>query len=515
MVLLLILGCLERTEEGTRPLDERFSVLPEGVGAEVGSAGMALPFADHTGDKVLLSGVVTAEGADPVDLDFRAPSSEEESGMVSLGKLTLGAPGPWELEVPVSFGELKIEAFQDVGNNGPTVEDPYAWLSVDVAEDPVAEINLDLEVGALARARAEASAGSDPFADHTGKWVVVSGILQATADYPIQLDVRSMETLAVLGKWAASQPGEFSMKVPANLGALQFQVFQDVDDDGPSDADPFGVAEVEVGASDVSFGTLALVKGGKLLLAEQMGHTEQGEKGGEVFPFADHDGPWTQINAVVTSDQGGSVTVDLRVPDASKPGGNRRLGGVTWEGPGQRKLDVPAGLGVLILEAYQDPGADGPSDLDPYFMGEVVVGTEPLSLEVPLLAGTRGQPGMGAQSGGGGSVFAGVGKDGIQISGEIRLEEGLELGGLLDLDVFSSDAEAPGGRRYLWKLKVPPGPFSFRVPRTVSALELEAFLDSDADGPTPGDAFGACTCNPLKLDGTDVSGIEVLVVAGN
>jgi hypothetical protein len=478
---------------------------------------MALPFADHTGDKVLLSGTVTAEGEGPVDLDFRAPSAEDESGKVSLGKLTLGGPGPWELEVPVGFGELMIEAFQDVGNNGPTVDDPYAWLSVEVAGGPVAGIDFTLEVGALAKAHAEASeasAAADPFADHTGDWVVLSGILQAKGDHPIQLDVRSMETLAVLGKWTASEPGEFSMKVPANLGALQFQVFQDVYDDGPSDDDPFGVAEVDVGGSDVSFGTLVLVEGGKLLLAEQMGHTEQGEKGGEESPFADHDGPWTQINAVVTSDQGGVVTVDLRVPDASEPGGNRRLGGITWEGPGKRTLEVPVGLGVLILEAYQDPGADGPSDLDPYFTAELEVGTEPLSLEVSLLAGTRGQPGGGAQGSGGGSVFAGVGEDGIQISGEIRLAEGLELVGLLDLDVFSVDANAPGGRRYVGKLKVPPGPFSFRVPKTVSALELEAFLDSDADGPTPGDAFGACTCNPLKLDGADVSGIEVLVVAG-
>jgi len=511
VVLLLILGCLERTEEGVRPLDARFGVLPEGVGAEVGSAGM-----DHTGDKVLLSGAVTAEGVGPVDLDFRAPSAEDESGKVSLGKLTLGGPGPWELEVPVGFGELMIEAFQDLGNDGPTVDDPYAWLSVEVAEDPMAEINLDLEAGALEEARVEAAAASDPFADHTGDWVVLSGTLQATADRPIQLDLRSMETLAVLGKWTASEPGEFSMKVPANLGALQFQVFQDLDDDGPSDTDPFGVAEVEVEGSDVSFGTLVLVEGGKLLLAEQMGHTKQGEEGGEESPFADHDGPWTQINAVVTSDQGGVVRVDLRVPDASEPGGNRRLGGITWEGPGKRTLEVPVGLGVLIIEAYQDPGADGPSDLDPYFAAELEVGTEPLSLEVPLLAGTRGQPGGGAKGGGGGggSVFAGVGEDGIQISGEIRLDEGLELEGLLDLDVFSSEADAPGGRRYVGKLKVPAGPFSFRVPRTISALELEAFLDVDADGPTPGDAFGACKCNPLKLDGTDVSGIEVFVVAG-
>jgi len=177
-------------------------------------------------------------------------------------------------------------------------------------------------------------------------------------------------------------------------------------------------------------------------------------------------------------------------------------------------LEVPAGLGPLILEAFQDPGADGPSDLDPYFTAEVEVGTEPLALEISLLAGTRGQPGAGAKGRGGGSVFAGVGEAGIQISGEIRLDEGLALEGLLDLDVFSVDANAPGGRRYVGKLKVPPGPFTFRVPKTVSALELEAFLDLDADGPTPGDAFGACKCNPLKLDGTDVSGIEVFVVAG-
>ncbi len=513
MVLLLILGCLERTEEGTRPLDPRFAVLPEGVGAEVGAAGMALPFASHTGEKVLLSGTVTAEGTGPVDLDFRAPAPESESGKVALGKLSLPAPGPWELEVPVGFGELLLDAFHDLGNDGPTVDDPYAWLSLEVGEENQAGIDLSLEVGGLAEARAEASASADPFAEHEGDWVVLSGVLSSSVDHPIQLDLRQMETLSVLGKWMAGRPGAYSMKVPAQLGTLQFQVFQDLEDDGPSDGDPFGFANLEVGDSDVSFGTLELVGGGKLLLAEQMGHEAQGA-GGVARPFSDHEGAWTRIEAVVTSDQGGLVTVDLRVPDSTQPGGNRRLGGITWEGPGERTLEVPAGMGTLVLEAFQDPDADGPSDLDPYFIAEVEIGTQLVPLDMPLLVGTRGRPGGGAQGGGGGAVFAGVGEDGIQISGEILLEEGLVLEGLLDLDVFSADADAPGGRRYVGKLKVPKGPFSFRVPRTVSALELEAFLDLDADGPTPGDAFGACSCNPLKLDGADVSGIKVLVAAG-
>ena len=60
----------------------------------------------------------------------------------------------------------------------------------------------------------------------------------------------------------------------------------------------------------------------------------------------------------------------------------------------------------------------------------------------------------------------------------------------IDLDLFTADAKEPGGRRYLGKLKQKPGKFSFSVPRNFGEIQLDALVDKDADGPTPGDPFG-------------------------
>ena len=466
-----------------------------------------------------ISGEITTDFGSPVDLDFRAPDESAEGGRVALGKVALEKPGTWSLAVPLDFGPMVVESFQDLLNDGPTEDDPYGWIEIEIGSESVQDLEIVLEIGGLKKARLEFSMSTEPFAEYEGSLVSLSGVFDSQLEAVVQVDMRHGENLEQLSKWLSLMPGPWSADVPENLGAVEIQVFQDKTNDGPSDDDPFGFASFVVGDADLNFGSLGLIEGGKLLLAEAKGHSEEmgqpGVAGAAGVPFAEHEGPWTEIEAQISSELGGRVIVDVRVADADEVGGNRRLAGLSLEGPGTRTFRVPQGLGELILELYQDPGSDGPSDLDPWAQVVLQAGAvEQLSVEVELVSGARGQPGSSAGAGGGGSLLS-VGEEGISVAGKIVLSEGLEIEGLMDLDVFTLDSESPGGRRYLGKLKVPPGDFSFEVPKELTLLEMEVFHDQAGDGPTPGDAFGACSCNPLKLNGVDVTGLLIEVSTGS
>lgn len=82
---------------------------------------------------------------------------------------------------------------------------------------------------------------------------------------------------------------------------------------------------------------------------------------------------------------------------------------------------------------------------------------------------------------------------------------------VLDLDVFRADPQGPGGRAFAGKFKVSAGTFEVKVPASLGQVLLEVFLDQAADGPTPGDPFAACPCNPVDLGRGDVSDLRIVV----
>ena len=257
-----------------------------------------------------------------------------------------------------------------------------------------------------------------------------------------------------------------------------------------------------------------LIVGGKQQLAAALGH---GGGGAVQDPFADHDGAWTTVGGALTGVSEGKVEVDLRVPDASAPGGNRPLGKVYLSvGGGRYELRVPQDLGTLMLEVFQDQTSDGPSADDPYASATLSVGPTSVGRDLDLVVGARGAPGAGdggdqpSGPSGGGSVFTSLGDDPITVSGRHELSAAAQAAtgsGQVDLDVFAQDGANEAGRALLGKLKIVPGDFSFKAPRDFGALELEAYVDVDSDGPTPGDPFGSCASNPVKIGDTDVQGL--------
>jgi hypothetical protein len=223
---------------------------------------------------------------------------------------------------------------------------------------------------------------------------------------------------------------------------------------------------------------------------------------------------------VVRGDLDHLVTIDVRVPDAAAPGGMRQAGQIHLERPGVFELDIPADQGALELEAFQDQDANGPDDDDPYGRLSVEVGAKDVQAAIDLVAGGRalaaaaGAPGGGAGAGaagpGEGDAFPAWQGERITISGTIQWDGEQRV----DIDLFKTDASAPGGRTIAGKLKLPGGAFSFTAPKDFGALELEAFVDVNGDGPSAGDPVGRYADNPLMVGTQDLTGVTISITGG-
>lgn len=405
LALPALCACLERTTGQPKPLDPRFVANAPGSGgageehAHDPNAGPAGPFDDFKGPMVTLRGTLVGAQALGVDLDLRSPDPSAPGGNKHLGKVQLEGLGPFELQVPRGYGLLTIEAFQDLNDDGPGDDDPFATTELKVGDEDLAGVLLTLEVGGRAKHFSAKSSTGDLFRTHEGDWVLLSGEVRSPSAAPVDLDLRVMDP--------ASQTGD------AFLGKL-------------------------------------------------------------VLP-----------------------------------------------GPGPYELRLPAGFGALAIEAFQDQGGDGPSPDDTYDRVDLVVGAVPLAHDFELMEGGRGPQGApagigparpndaGGLSANAAPLFTELGSDPVTVSGRV-----VQVGRqdpVVDLDVFLQDRAAPGGRRYLGKLKVTQGSFVFQAPRNVGLLELEAFVDLTNNGPTPDDPFGAYAGNPLPVGSRDLSALEIQV----
>ncbi len=490
------------------------------VGA-MSRAGSRLTWEDEKGPRVTVSLQVVSPLGRPIDVDLR------DSTDGGVGKLALSEPGVLRFQVPENYGELRVQAFQDLTSDGPSDDDPFGWLVLEVGDTDLEGSSLDLvEGGKLALAEFLGHAQdkpAGPFDDHQGKMVVISGTLAGVEAGSVDLDLRLMDPEApggqsYIGKFVEAGSGSFSLSVPESLGTLSIQAFQDQTGDGPTDDDPFGSLEVEVADVAMSGLVLTLTVGGKARLASSMGHGD-GE-GAQSSPFSDHEGSWTTVSGSLSGVVDGQVDVDLRVPDVSAEGGNRQLGKLMLAVTGgQYEIRVPQGLGPLMLEVFQDQTGDGPSVDDPYAAATLSIGeVSTVSQDLALVVGARGTPGSGGgqPSGpsGGGTVFSDLGTDPVMVSGTVDLSSAvLEVVGKIqiDLDVFSQAPDSEAGRTLAGKLKVNPNSpgFRFQVPRDAGLLELEAYVDVDGDGPTPGDPFGLCTQNPVRVAEDDVGNLLI------
>ena len=245
-------------------------------------------------------------------------------------------------------------------------------------------------------------------------------------------------------------------------------------------------------------------------------------------PFADFEGERVTVSGTIVAEKSLAVDLDVSRKDESSPGGMKSEGKVLFAEPGPFEVQVPVSVGDIRLVAFQDPDEDGPSETDFYAELEVTVGTEPVAdLVIALVQGGRSSGASGSGSvhteappgfGSGQSPppdgkaadqdpFADIEGERIEVSGTIVYAGS----GVIDLDLFQPSESAPGGRKLLGKLKKSAGPFSLQVPRTLGALELDAFADQTGDGPSGDDPRGQL--RGIDLTQGPVLGLEIALEA--
>jgi hypothetical protein len=263
LMTLLLTGCLERVTGEAVPLDPRFVANQPGqAGAQGGGAGSdggKIPFSDFEGEMVWVRGEIVAAEELPVDLDVRTLDATVEGGAISQGKLLLEGPGSFELKVPKALGELQLQAFQDPDSDGPSVDDAFGEVAVDVEGVDIEGLLLTLLPGARGgpeHVEAPPGAGGgqapppsghappahDPFEDMEGPFVIVAGTIEAQAGVVVDLDLFQPDPTVpggrtFLGK-IKRQPGAFEISVPESLGQVSLVAMVDIDADGPSGSDP-------------------------------------------------------------------------------------------------------------------------------------------------------------------------------------------------------------------------------------------------------------------------------------
>ena len=235
------------------------------------------------------------------------------------------------------------------------------------------------------------------------------------------------------------------------------------------------------------------------------------------------------ISGTIQSEISISIDLDLRTPDVSVEGGMKSLDKFIIKQPGDFSIQIPKNIGAIELQVFQDMLGDGPSKEDHFAQMTLEVGDKDIeNLEIQLIKGARNQnssrnlqtndmqteePYFSDRPNGGrpgqqvDTPFENYGGKTIQVSGIILCEQCT----IVDLDIFEPNAGLAGGRNMLGKIKVVGAKkkFSFDVPYRFGQIILEAFVDTDGDGPSAGDLMGAYSQNPLHIGDDDIEGVNI------
>lgn len=250
-----------------------------------------------------------------------------------------------------------------------------------------------------------------------------------------------------------------------------------------------------------------------------LGHaTEEGPNGEAADPnaggtgdgvYVGYKGETVKLQGSIASTQNYPIQIDVNEFDATAEGGVKRVGALHLPEPGPFEADVPASLDRLQLQAFQDPAVDGPSDTDPF--GELVVpigGKAPEPITLTLVVGARGKAQGGPESApptGGQATNTSFFPPGarVKLSGTITATRKDQVA----LDFFKKDGQGEGGRSFLFKLTISPGPWEQEFPTDYGIIEVEAYQDLEADGPSLGDPR-ADFAQQIEIGSTPVEGVD-------
>lgn len=245
-----------------------------------------------------------------------------------------------------------------------------------------------------------------------------------------------------------------------------------------------------------------------------------GEAGaGEIKNFDGYEGDFFTLKGTINSEATDPVVVDLSVPDANEPGGQKRVGRLNLDKTGAFEVEVPEEIENLRIEAFQDADANGPSEKDPYAEVNLKLsGSDTAPVELNLKVGARGQPmgdGTGQPpppNGAGGPAPPPQGlsfPDGPMIT--VRGQIIGKVEGKVILDFYKRDEGSEAGRSFLGrKDNVTSGTWEQAFPKDYGAIEVEAYIDPTGDGRSPDDIVTSYSGNPVTIASDDVGGIDLI-----
>lgn len=406
-----------------------------------------------------------------------------------------------------------VETADDTGGPGhATVEHVEMSHNADDTGAPTHKDVVHVEVGA-----------PQPFADVDGEKVLVSGTVVGLLSGPVELDISRVDEdfpggRESKGKMLFEEAGDFELWVPKGIGSLSIVAFQDPEQDGPGEGDFYAEETIDVANEPVIDLVLTLSTDARTGAGGGPEHVEVGPP----QPFEDVEGEKVLVSGTVVGSVAGAVDIDVSRVDPSAPGGRKSHGKLLFESAGDFELQVPKGLGQLCLVAFQDPDLDGPGEGDFYAEVTIDVADDPVTgLVLTLATGARGSAGGGpvhteappGYGSGEGShpdgknaatdPFAEIEGERVAVAGTVVFDGDA----VVDLDLFQPDASVPGGRILIGKLKISSGPFTLQVPRTLGALELDAFADKTGDGPSADDPRGQVSA--IDLTSGPISGVQL------
>jgi len=374
----------------------------------------------------------------------------------------------------------------------------------------------------------EEAAPPQPFEDAVGERITLSGVMVSEFEGSVDLDVSTVDDdspggLKSEGKLIFDGPGLFSFDVPVGVGEILVAGFQDLESDGPSEADPYAEVRVEILDTSIADIELRMVAGGRSTATKGPEHQEVPPP----QPFVGMDGARIVLSGSILSEISGPVDLDVSIVNSESEGGLDNQGKLIVVGPGPYSFEVPVDIGTLQLAAFQDLEKDGPSAKDPYAELRVDVGSTAIEhVDFTLVVGARNSggsvgpehveapPGFGSgqapppdgtptQS----DPFEAYEGARVEVSGRLVWDGA----GVVDMDLFTPDSSASGGRKLLGKLKRNVGVFSITVPASLGQLEIDAFADLNGDGPSGDDP--RATIAGINLTDGNVTNLQVVLAS--
>ncbi len=242
------------------------------------------------------------------------------------------------------------------------------------------------EVGE-AQGSGDGTGGATPWADAKGARRTLRVIVASDTEGTVQLDVGEYDATSAsrtkrVGTIQMAGPDTQVLEVPATVDKVLLQAFQDLDGDGPTDADPFGTAEIAMAGTSQEM-TLKLVKGAR---AQPSGGGSAGPGGGApsatpappgapgggpgggtsggVDTLVLPAGPRATLYGTIQASRDLPVVLDVFSSDPVAPGGRIFQGRVRVK-VGAFSVALSRSFKQVEIEAYQDLTGDSRTNDDP------------------------------------------------------------------------------------------------------------------------------------------------------